>query len=275
VGEGAARLIDAHVHVWRIGANGCTWPGAELRAIHRDFDLADFRAIAPGVDGVLFIQSQEDARDTAWLLGLDDPLIAGVVGWADFAAADAVDRVDALAAHPALRGLRPMAQDRETDWYDHIPDAIWDAMAARNLVLDALVRPRHLGSLARLAARHPDLHIVIDHAAKPESSDFDSWESGMRAIARFANVHCKLSGLVTERVDPSAAFSAIRGAFGPERLLWGSDWPVLTLAASYDEWREMAQRLVPLSDHDAVFDANARRVYRLLAKRRPDGGKGS
>lgn len=268
-------MIDAHVHFWRIGANGCTWPGADLPAIHRDFDPGDFRAAAgESVEELLLVQSQENAVDTEWLLGLADPLIAGVVGWADLAAPDASARVAALAAHAGLRGLRPMVQGRPDNWYDTANDAALAEMTRRDLVLDALVQPRHLESLERLAARHPGLAIVIDHAAKPQAGAIGSWARAIDSIARCPNVHCKLSGLVTESAAIADAFTVIWGAFGPERLLWGSDWPVVTLAASYGDWREMARALVPAEHHDAVFGENARRLYRL-GKGRPDDGKGS
>ncbi|NIJ19058.1 L-fuconolactonase [Sphingomonas naasensis] len=268
-------MIDAHVHLWRIGAHGCVWPGPDLAAIHRDFDLADFRAAAgEGVEAVLLVQSQEDLADTDWLLGLADPLIAGVVGWVDLAAPDAPARVAALATHPLLRGVRPMVQGRADDWYDGANDAALAAMAHHRLVLDALVQPRHLDSLGRLAARHPDLAIVIDHAAKPQAEGFEAWVCAIDSVAGHANLHCKLSGLVTESAAVADAFAAIWRAFGPERLLWGSDWPVVNLAASYGEWREMARALVPAEHWGAVFGGNARRVYRL-EEGRSDGGKGS
>lgn len=268
-------MIDAHVHLWRIGAHGCTWPGPDLAAIHRDFDLDDYRAAAgQGVEAVLLVQSQEDPADTDWLLGLVDPLIAGVVGWTDLAAPDAAARVAALAAHPRLKGLRPMVQGRADNWYDAADDAALASMARRGLVLDALVQPRHLESLARLAARHPDLAIVIDHAAKPQAAEIDSWTRALDSIARHARVHCKLSGLVTESAAVADAFATIWRVFGPERLIWGSDWPVVTLAASYGEWCKMARSLVPAAHHGKVFGGNAQRVYRL-GQGRSDGGKGS
>lgn len=269
-------MIDAHVHLWRIGANGCTWPGADLPAIHRDFDLADFRAVAgEDIEGVLLVQSQENATDTEWLLGLDDPLIVGVVGWADLGASDAARRVEMLARRPRLRGVRPMVQGLADNWYDLAKDDALAVMAREGLVLDALVQPRHLESLERLAARHPDLAIVIDHAAKPQADGFDSWARAIDSIARHANLHCKLSGLVTESVDTADAFAVIWRVFGAERLIWGSDWPVVTLAASYEDWREMARALVPAGHHGAVFGGNARRVYGLKTKGRSDDGKGS
>jgi L-fuconolactonase len=268
-------LIDAHVHVWRIGANGCTWPTADLSAIHRDFGLEDYREAAGGeVAGVLLVQSQEDAADTRWLLGLPDPLIVGIVGWLDFEAPDAAARIRTLAAHPRLKGLRPMVQHRDSNWYDRVDDGAWTAMAESSLVLDALVRPQHLDALVRLAARHPDLTIVVDHAAKPDPDHFDSWKQAIDSVALGANVHCKLSGLVTEAIDIAAAFDVIWRAFGPDRLIWGSDWPVVNLAASHGEWMEIARALIPAEHQAAVFGHNARHVYRLPAGR-PDGGKGS
>jgi L-fuconolactonase len=257
-------LIDSHVHVWRLGENGCTWPTADLPAIHRDFDLVQYRGAAgDAIDGVVLVQSQEDAADTRWLLDLPDALIAGVVGWIDLEVPDAPALIRGLAQHPKLRGLRPMVQDRDAAWYDRVDRAPLAAMEEAGLVLDALVRPQHLDALARLATRHPALTIVIDHAAKPDSRNFDSWKRAIDSIARLPNMHCKLSGLATEDVAIVDAFGAIWRAFGPDRLIWGSDWPVVNLAASLGEWLEIARSLVPGAHQAAVFGGNARRVYRL------------
>ena len=153
-------MIDAHVHLWRIGEHGCTWPPPDLDAIHRDVGLPELHALAAanGIDGVVLVQSQDNAADTNWLLSLaDDPLVLGIVGWSDLRGT--------LPSHPILKGLRPMVQDRPADWYDDPAiDAGLATMADRGLVLDALIRPRHLAALHRLAARHPALSIVIDHA---------------------------------------------------------------------------------------------------------------
>jgi L-fuconolactonase len=259
-----ARLIDGHVHVWRLGENGCTWPTVELPAIYRDFNLDDYRAVLGGaIDGVVLVQSQETSEDTRWLLDLSDPLVAGVVGWVNLEAPDAPEQIRALANHRKLRGLRPMVQDRDAAWYDRIGDGPLAVMEASGLVLDALVRPRHLDSLARLAGRYPALRIVIDHAAKPDSHDFDSWKRAIDSAARLPNMHCKLSGLVTEDVVVADTFAVVWEGFGPDRLIWGSDWPVLNLAASLSEWMKIARSLVPDAHHAAVFGGNARRVYRL------------
>ena len=264
-------MIDSHVHLWRLGQNGCAWPTPDLKAIYRDFTLDDVRRIVQpvGVDQLVLVQSQEDDSDTAWLLSVArDPLIAGVVGWTDFQKPDAPAQIGRLASNPSLRGLRPMVQDRESGWYDDaVLDPAFAAMTALQLVLDALVRPRHLPSLLRLALRHPDLSIVIDHAAKPVPDDLDRWSEQIDLLARLPNVACKLSGLLTELppgAPPRAAapvFDHLWNIFGAERLIWGSDWPVLRLAGDYASWLEQCRQLVPSIHHQAVFDTNARRIY--------------
>lgn len=264
-------MIDTHVHLWRLGQNGCIWPTPDLAPIYRDFTLDDAGQLAQasGVDQLILVQSQEDARDTAWLLSLvDNPLVAGVVGWSDFAQADAATAIGELASNRGLLGLRPMVQDREPGWYDAPElDSAFATMTALGLVLDALVRPQHLPSLLRLALRHPDLSIVIDHAAKPVSNDLDDWSQQMEMLARLPNVSCKLSGLLTE-LPPGAAvdgvapiFARLWSAFGAERLIWGSDWPVLALAGTYAGWIDQCRGLIPSVHHQCVFELNARRIY--------------
>lgn len=265
-------MIDAHVHLWMVGANGFAWPTLDLTAIHRDIALDDWRALpgAAALDGVVLVQSQPDAADTSWLLDVAarEPQVLALVGWADVDASDAVATIERLARAPKLRGLRPMVQDLAADWYDDpARDPVWAAMARARLVLDALVRPRHLRSLARLAARHPDLVIVIDHGAKPVLDDLAGWRSDLAALAVLPQVRCKLSGLLTERRadDPphaiDAAAAALLELFAPDRLIWGSDWPVLELAGDYAGWLAQARALVPAALHRAVFDANARATY--------------
>lgn len=255
-------MIDAHVHLWRIGAHGCVWPTPDLTAIHRDIELPELRGMtaANGIDGVLLVQSQEDDADTDWLLSLaDDPLVRGVVGWADLGAP--------LPLHPMLKGLRPMVQDREADWYDDPAiDAGLGTMAAQGMVLDALIRPRHLPALSRLADRHPALAIVIDHAAKPDAGDLAGWAAAIRSTAARPNVACKLSGLITEPdLEPRIAeiVAILIDCFGTDRLIWGSDWPVLTLAGDYAAWLSLAQASIGPGAREAIFGGNALRIYRL------------
>lgn len=266
-------LIDAHCHVWRIGRNDHEWPTPDLPAIHRDFSLDDLRATG-GPDGAVLVQSQPSERDTAWLLGLAqaDPLALGVVGWTDLAAPDAPARIAGLAANPKLKGLRPMLQDLASDWI--LQPALEPAIAAMveaGLAFDALVRPRHLRSLLTFVHRWPGLRVVIDHGGKPVIGEgaLDPWRGDITALAAEPGVHCKLSGLLTEAgARPDAEAVAPYAAhmlevFGPERLMWGSDWPVLTLAGDYSAWREMCEAWVAPAGRAALFGETARRFYRL------------
>lgn len=270
-------VIDAHVHFWRIGCSDCKWPPPELTAIHRDFLPKDWRreADAAGIDAAIAVQSQPSGRDTDWLLELarEDARIAGVVGWVDLAAREVPERVAALASNPKLRGLRPMLQDLpEDDWIlqPAVTPAI-EAMIAHDLCFDALVLPRHLPHLLRFAERHPDLQIVIDHAAKPDIArgGLDPWRAQIAALAEFPNVSCKLSGLVTEAGehwhsdDLRPYVEHLLATFGPRRVLWGSDWPVVNLAADYSRWLNLADTLTGLAGDDraALFGDNAVRVY--------------
>jgi len=258
-------MIDAHVHLWLLGQNDCVWPTADEVAIHRDFVLDELLATldANGIDRAVLVQSQESSADTDWLLDLarSSNRIAGVIGWADVR-----DRalVEERAADRLVLGLRPMVQGREADWYDDPTlEAGFAVMAEHGLVLDALIQPRHLPSLARLAVRHPKLSIVIDHAAKP--GDLPAWHAAIAPLAERGNVQVKLSGLLNEvQVDDvGVVVGTLLSLFGAQRLVWGSDWPVLTLAGSYAGWVDMARALIPTSGREAVFGGNAARVYRL------------
>lgn len=271
-------MIDAHQHIWRLGHNDCTWPTPDLAAIHRDFSIADLKAVASPhrVAGSVLVQSQASDRDTDWLLEVagDDPFVLGVVGWADFKAPDAPARIRGLAAHTKLVGLRPMLQGMEEDWILDLAAApAIEAMLAHGLAFDALVFPRHLPALHAFAQRYPGLSIVIDHAAKPliAEGELDPWRDHMEQLARLPEVTCKLSGLPTEaRGLPTEAMAPyvdhLMQIFGPFRMMWGSDWPVVEMDGGYAAWLAAARALVRTTDRlalDAIFGGTARRVYNL------------
>ena len=202
--------------------------------------------------------------------------VLGVVGWVDLLAADAADQIGILANNPKLKGLRPMLQDiADPDWIlQPALEPALDAMQAHGLVFDALVLPQHLPRIMTLAQRYSSLSIVIDHAAKPAiaSGQWQPWADSMAQIATQTTAVCKLSGMLTEAGPHPEANAARRwcqhvlDCFGPQRVLWGSDWPVLELASVYtDWWHEARQLMQPYTDSErsAVFGGNARRVYRL------------
>jgi L-fuconolactonase len=281
-------VIDAHQHFWQIGQHGQGWPGPDLPALYRDFMPKEIQAFCEpvGLRGTVLIQSQPNELDTDWLLDLaaTTALVRGVVGWVDFQSREAPKRIAALARRPKLRGLRPMLQDlTRDDWIlDSALDPAVEAMIGADLSFDALIRPRHLGILRQFAARWPDLPIVIDHGAKPliASGVMEPWQSDLAMMAELPNVFCKLSGLATEAARGQGAEALERfarpivRAFGPERLMWGSDWPVLNLASDITTWLELSIALIAPAGPaalDAVFRGNAMRTYRLGAESLPDG----
>lgn len=282
-----AARVDAHQHFWNLAERRGSWPPPELTAIHRDFGPADLEPHRrqAGIDGTVAVQSMPNENDTRYLLHLaaENPFIWGVVGWVDMKATGAAEHIAELAAaHPKLRGFRPMLQDLpDDDWIaDARVDAAARAMAEQNLVFDALVLTRHLEALETFVARHPRLQIVLDHGAKPPiaTGETGPWLQHIARLAAFPNVACKLSGLLTEAGDtPTEA--ALRPCvqvlwqhFGSDRLLWGSDWPVLRLAGGYGQWHAMSHSLLRAIDPsitpsalDAVFGGNAMRIYGLAS----------
>jgi L-fuconolactonase len=280
VGAAETASIDAHQHFWQLARGDYGWLTPALAAIHRDFLPADLAPILArhGIARTIVVQAAPTIAETRFLLAIAraTPFVAGVVGWVDFAARDAPDVIDRLAADPLLVGLRPMVQDiADDDWLAAPALApAFDAMVTHRLVFDALVLPRHLPRLAKVVARHPALAVVIDHAAKPPIRDgargLDPWRGALAALAAAPSVACKLSGLVTEaapdwNVDTLRPFIAqVLDAFSPSRVLWGSDWPVVGLAGGYDRWR--AATLALLADlaapeRAAILGGNAARTY--------------
>ncbi|ABC35749.1 hydrolase [Burkholderia thailandensis E264] len=275
-------IIDAHQHYWNPARGDYGWLTPALAPLYRPFgpaDLAPLRAAA-GVARTIAVQAAPTVDETRYLLDLArrDPSIAGVVGWVPLDAPDARDTLAALARDPALKGVRPMLQD--------LPDAAWiasaalapaiDALVELDLAFDALVTPRHLAPLATFARRFPRLRIVVDHGAKPPiragRAAWQPWADGIAALAALPNVHCKLSGLVTEaahgwRPETIAPYVGhLFDAFGAARMIWGSDWPVLNLNGDYAGWHACARALTAArfgeSACDAVFGANAAAFYR-------------
>jgi L-fuconolactonase len=272
--------IDAHQHFWRLAARDGAWPPPQLAAIHRDFlpdDLAPLLA-AHGVDGTVLVQSLPSEEDTRFLLRVarEVPFVRGVVGWVDLKADDAADQITALARDLKLKGLRPMLQDLEDErWIDDpaLAPAV-AAMLACGLTLDALVLPRHLPALLAFAQRYPALPIVIDHAAKPPIADgeYAAWAADLGRLAALPQVHCKLSGMVTEAGQNWTAATlkpyagVVLEAFGARRVIWGSDWPVLNLASDYAGWIVASERLLEglnEREREQVFALNAVRFYGL------------
>ncbi len=272
--------VDAHQHFWRVARGDYTWLTPALAAIHRDFEPADLQPLlaARGIEATVLVQAAATVAETQFMLELADrfPFIRGVVGWVDMASTDAADTLRQLAAHPAFKAVRPMLQDlRDVAWIATAPTTpAVDALIRLGLRFDALVKAPHLPHLLTFVRRHPALPIVIDHAAKPDMShdELAAWRAGLEPLAALPQVHCKLSGLVTEigagrRLETLRPYAdAVLELFGPHRVMWGSDWPVLNLASDYATWCDTTDMLLAgLSPDDraAVLGGNAVRFYGL------------
>lgn len=272
--------IDSHAHLWQLARGDYGWLTPQLAPLYRDFGPRDLAGPldAAGIDQVVLVQAAPSEAETHYLLGLAEgwDRVAGVVGWVDMAAPDAPDRIAVLAGNPLLKGIRPMIHDiPDPEWMLRPElDAAFRAVVESGLAFDCLVRPVHLVPLRRRLDRHPDLRAVIDHGGKPAIAEGFSadWARQVTALARETPVFCKLSGLVTEA---GAGWTAdmlrptvdhLVEAFTPDRLLWGSDWPVVTLAASYAGWWEATQLCLAGLDgaaQDRILGGTARRFYRL------------
>lgn len=276
--------IDAHCHFWELGRGDYHWlegGEASLAPLRRDFGPEEMAAVN-GARAVIAVQAAPTLAETRYLLGLAQsfPQIKGVIGWVDLSDPASASLIDDLALSPRLKGVRPMLQDLpEDDWIATRPNPeVIAALHAHKLRFDALVMTRHLPALTRFAEKWPELLVMIDHCAKPDLSGeglAEAWTSGMRRLARLPQVFCKLSGLLTEmpshpqRPEETAerlapVFSTVLDCFGSERLVWGSDWPVLTLAAGHGYWEEVTAHLLaplPAPQRAAILGRNAARFY--------------
>ncbi len=272
-------IVDAHHHVWRLARGDYGWLTPDL-PIYRDYGLEDLRPLLGDINATVLVQAAPTDAETQFLLetaAASAGVVRGVVGWTDFAAPDAPERIAALAAGaPPLKGLRPMLQDTaETEWIlrPEVAPAL-RAMVGASLRFDALIKPRHLSTILRLCERYPDLAIVIDHGAKPDIAGgvFEPWASEIATVARETDACCKVSGLVTEaapdwRLDDLRRYvDHLLEIFGSGRLMWGSDWPVVNLAGGYARWRTASVELLrglSAGERDAVLGGTAAAFYEL------------
>jgi L-fuconolactonase len=278
-------VIDAHHHVWDLSVRDQDWiTGPELAPIRRTFTLDDLapEAWAAGVRATVLVQTVTVAEETPELLALADgsDLVAGVVGWTDLTDPDIADTLAALRELPGgdrLVGIRHQVQgEPDPEWLLR-PDVLRGLadVASAGLVYDLVVLPGQLPAAAEAAGRLPELTFVLDHLGKPPiaSMELEPWAGDVRALAARPNTVCKLSGMVTEAAwstwttpDLSPYADTVLDAFGPGRLMFGSDWPVCRLAATYGEVVATARALTHrLGDEErrAVLETTASRVYGL------------
>ena len=274
--------IDAHHHFWLYTPEEYGWIDDAMAAIRRDFlpgDLASEIAAA-GIDAVVSVQARQTMQETEWLLGLaaDHPWIAGVVGWLSLIDPGVARELERLAAHPKLKAIRHVLQAEPAEYMDRADfNAGVAQLSAFDLTYDILIVHNQLPAAIRFVDRHPNQTFVLDHIAKPaiRAGEIQPWARNLAELARRPNVFCKLSGIVTEADYRSWTPEKILpwmetalNAFGPARLIFGSDWPVCRVATTYAGWVQTVESFaVSLSaaERQALFHDTAVRAYRLAA----------
>jgi L-fuconolactonase len=276
-------MIDSHQHYWNPARGDYDWMPMDNPVLSRAYGPSDLIPSLEqhGIAATVLVQAAATVNETEYMLGIADatPSVAGVVGWIDFEKPDDLDHLKRLAKHPKFLGVRPMIQDiPDPDWMLR-KDVQWgfEAVSELGLTFDALGFPQHLANFLTILTRYPDMHVVVDHCMKPQIRDHSPenlafWADGMARIADETSAFCKFSGLVTEAkpdwtVDDLRPYSDhLLKVFGPDRMMWGSDWPVCQLAATYDQWRQTAQELTAHLDESgraSLFGGTARTFYRL------------
>ena len=278
----SARRIDAHHHLWTYDADLYAWIGEGMEVLAHDHDVADLvpQLDAARIDGTIVVQARCDVDETRELLDIAkaSSRVLGVVGWVDLCDAD-IDRVleDLLRDDAPLVGVRHVLQDETDD--DFMLRDDFDRGLARlrefDLTYDLLILPRHLGRAEQLVARHSEQRFVLDHIAKPPiaSAEIEPWRRKIRELARHENVECKVSGMVTEAdwarwqpEDLRPYLDVVFEAFGADRLMFGSDWPVCRVAGEYGEVVDIVEKYLESESESVrrrILGENAGRFYRV------------
>ena len=274
-------MIDSHQHFWQVGLFAYPWMSSDLGVLYRDYLPDDLAPILQqnGVKQTVLVQASNSVAESRWLLDLADAnsFIAGVVGWVDLMSVEIDAQLDDLCAHPKFKGVRHLVESEPHDDWLVQPAVLagLKKLSARGLSYDLLVHTRHLRYVPHVAESCPDLRLVVDHMAKPPiaRNEIKEWSEALKPVARYPNIQCKLSGLVTEASWSSWQANDLRPyveyaleSFGADRVMFGSDYPVCLLAASYgrvlDSFQEILKDISD-SDRDKIFSKNAARFYRL------------
>jgi L-fuconolactonase len=275
------QIVDSHQHFWQVGHFDYPWMSPKVEVLYRDYLPAALEPILKdqGIAKTVLVQASNSLAETYWLVSLADRYhsIAGVVGWVDLTDPRMEEELEVLTAYPVFKGIRHLVESEPAeDWLTQ-PSVLRGlrVLERHQVSYDLLVHTRHLKHVKTVAESCPELRLVVDHMAKPPvaSGEVKEWAKEIKAIAAFPNVHCKLSGLVTEanhtswsKDDLQPFVECALEFFGPGRLMFGSDWPVCLLAASYDQVLESFESLLDgLSDEERnrIFAENATEFYRL------------
>jgi len=272
--------IDAHQHFWNPTRGDYFWMPPDHPVLAKQYAPVDLAPMLErhGISKTVMVQAADTVTETEYMLGIADTTasVAGVVGWVDFEKPGDLEHLRRFARHPKFKGVRPMIQDiPDVDWMLR-DDVQWGyrALVDLDLTFDALGFPQHLDNFGTLLARYPDMRVVIDHCMKPQIRDraFAGWAPGMTRLAGETGAYLKLSGIVTEAADGwtiedlKPYVDHVLQAFGPDRVMWGSDWPVCQLQASYEHWFDVAEALtdhLSAGEKARVFGGTAAEFYRL------------
>jgi L-fuconolactonase len=274
-------VIDSHQHFWRYNPAEYGWISDSMSVLRRDFLPDDLKSevARAGIDGVVSVQARQSLAETRWLLELagKNDFIRGVVGWVPLVSPDLRDNLERLAGAEKLRAVRHVLQDEPDDDFMLRPD--FDRgigmLNEFSLRYDILIFERHLPQAIKLLNRHPELTFILDHVAKPRIREnvISPWRENLIELARRPNVYCKISGMVTEADHRAWTEAQLRPyletaleAFGPRRLMFGTDWPVCLLACSYQRWYEIVSRLASTlteSERQRLMGGTAVEAYEL------------
>lgn len=273
--------IDAHQHFWIYDPGEYGWIDESMASLRRNFVPQDLKPELDrsGMQDCIAVQARQSLEETRWLLELAEqfPFIVGVVGWVDLLSPDVRSQLKILAANPKLAGIRHIVQSEPDDRFLLRPDFMRGIAVLEefDLAYDILIYSKHLPVAAEFVRRFPRQRFVLDHMAKPpiKSGGIEDWAVGIRKLAAFPNVYCKVSGLVTEADwlhwrpgDVTPYLDVAFEAFGPERLMAGSDWPVCLAAARYQQAMDVVNRYLDRKSsavREAVLGGNAQRFWRL------------
>ncbi len=279
--NGGEIIMDSHHHFWDLGRFQYPWMTDRVAPLRRNYLPEDMKPLlkATGVQQTVLVQAHQSVEETRWFLELAEAndFVGGVVGWVDLDSPDVGQVLDELVKHPKLKGIRHLVHDEKDDSWLMRADVRRGLaeVAKRNLTYDLLVRPQHLRFIPLLAEMVPGLRMVVDHIAKPPiaSGQLEPWASRIAAVAAIPGMYCKISGMVTEAdwsrwtvEDLKPYVHHVVEKFGFDRVMWGSDWPVCTLAAPYQRVLESAlEALGPISSEERskFLGRNAIKFYRL------------
>jgi L-fuconolactonase len=274
-------FIDSHHHLWKYSADQYPWMIDGMDELRKDFLVPELHAVTrqAGITGTIAVQARQRIEETEWLLSLANKsdLILGIVGWLPLVGDKVESHLEAWSGNRKLRGLRHVLHDEIDDFYVRRQDFNRGISLLKEfgLVYDILIFERHLPQTIQFVDRHPNQVFIIDHMAKPKIKDHivSPWNAGIAELARRENVYCKISGMVTEadwkswtQDDLRPYFDTVLDAFGPHRLMFGSDWPVIQVACDYNRWSTIVKSWsagLSSGERQAIMAETAKKAYSL------------